>query len=71
MFRVPVETLALRGTPKEQVVPLAEHYDMVIVKALDEEVVGLQKAAPYLQATRPATPTKSWWTTSSLKGAIR
>ena len=46
LFRVAVETAARRGDPQEWVLALAEHYDMVIAKALDDEIIGLQKAAP-------------------------
>ncbi|MBI4888655.1 MAG: hypothetical protein HY824_16275 [Acidobacteria bacterium] len=58
LFRVAIETAARRGDPQEWAVALAEHYDMVIAKALDDEVIGLQKAAPYLQAIKARYPAK-------------
>jgi hypothetical protein len=58
LFRTVVELAARRGDPEEWVLALAEHYDMVIAKALDDEIIGLQRAAPYLQAIKARYPTK-------------
>lgn len=58
LFRTAVEVAARRGTPIQDVVAMAKDYDMVLAKALDEEIVGLVKAAPYLQAIKARYPTK-------------
>ncbi len=42
----------------EKVVTLASNYDMILAKALDEELIGNQKAAPYLQAIKSRYPDK-------------
>lgn len=58
LFRSGVENLAVRGAPVEEMVALAKPYDMVIAKALDEEVVDRAKVAPYLRAIKQASPEK-------------
>ena len=58
LFRSGIETAAVRGVPAEEMVALAKPYDMVIAKALDEEVVDRSKVAPYLRAIKQASPEK-------------
>lgn len=58
LFRNGIETLGVRGVPVEEMVALAKPYDMVIAKALDEEVVDRGKVAPYMIAIKRAPPEK-------------
>ncbi|TAJ21003.1 MAG: hypothetical protein EPO65_02360 [Dehalococcoidia bacterium] len=58
LFRNGIETWGIRGVPTEEMVALAKPYDMVIAKALDEEVVDRAKVAPYMVAIKRAAPEK-------------
>ena len=51
-FRTLVEVPARRGTPMEQVLDSVSRYDMIIAKALDEELLTGLETAPYLQAIK-------------------
>ncbi len=58
LFRTGIEAWAVRGVPNEEMIGLAKPYDMVIAKALDEEVLDRAKVAPYLRAIKQAAPEK-------------
>ena len=58
LFRSAIEVPARMGLPVERAVALAANYDLIIAKALDEEVIGLQRAAPYLRAIKARYPEK-------------
>lgn len=58
LFRNGIETQGVRGVPVEEMVALVKPYDMVIAKALDEEVVDRGKVAPYMVAIKRAAPEK-------------
>lgn len=58
LFRGGLEVMGARGAPAEDAVALAKPYDMVIAKALDEEVVDRAKVAPYMVAIKRAAPAK-------------
>ncbi|MBI3522386.1 MAG: hypothetical protein HY071_04705 [Chloroflexi bacterium] len=59
LFRGPIEVAARRPTfQPADLLQLAQNYDLVLAKALDEEIVGLQRAAPYLQAIKARYPAK-------------
>jgi hypothetical protein len=58
LFRNGIETWGVRGVPTEDMIALAKPYDMVIAKALDEEVVDRAKVAPYMVAIKRAAPEK-------------
>jgi hypothetical protein len=51
LFRT-IESLVRRNMPIADVVPIAQNYDLILMKALDEEIIGNQKVAPYLQAIK-------------------
>ena len=58
LFRNGIETWGVRGVPVEDMLELAKPYDMVIAKALDEEVTDRAKVAPYMVAIKRAAPEK-------------
>jgi hypothetical protein len=59
LFRGPIEVAARQATfQPADIVQLAQNYDLILAKALDEEIVGLQRAAPYLQAIKARYPVK-------------
>ncbi len=58
LFRNGLETWGVRGVLVEEMIALAKPYDMVIAKALDEEVVDRAKVAPYMVAIKRAAPEK-------------
>lgn len=58
LFRTPMEVAAQRGQPVDGIVAIAANYDLILAKALDEEVLGLAKTAPYLQAIKARYPAK-------------
>ncbi len=58
LFRSAFEALGVRGGSVDQAVALAASYDLVIVKALDEELLDRLKVAPYLRALKQRSPQK-------------
>ncbi len=60
LFRTVIERLSRTPGPEalEQALAIAAKYDMVIAKALDEEIVGNLVAAPYMRAVKARYPDK-------------
>lgn len=58
IFRTGLEDLPQRRATNDEAIALAGPYDLVLAKALDEEVLGRERVAPYLRAIKAAAPEK-------------
>ena len=58
LFRSAIEVHAIRGGDVDAAVALAAKYDLIIVKALDEEILDRAKVAPYLREIKRRAPEK-------------